>query len=117
MRVLIPVDESRCLDSTISDEFGEAPFFLVIDGDRVEMYKNEEVITGHSHRWQEILKLQPDVIITREIGKPAYYAFRTKGIKIYLAEASAASEALEKLKRRELKEFPAELAHEPRHMH
>jgi predicted Fe-Mo cluster-binding NifX family protein len=28
MCVLIPVDEAKGLDSPISDEFGEAPFFL-----------------------------------------------------------------------------------------
>ena len=38
------------LESPISDEFGEAPFFLVVDGDRVEVYRNEEVIKGRGHR-------------------------------------------------------------------
>ncbi len=81
MRVLIPVDEAGGLESPISDEFGEPPFFLVVDGDRVEVHRNEEVIKGRGHRWEEILQLRPDVVITREIGKPAYHAFRARGRK------------------------------------
>jgi len=50
MRVLIPVDEAGGLESPISDEFGEAPFFLVVDGDRVEVYRNEEVIKGRGRQ-------------------------------------------------------------------
>jgi predicted Fe-Mo cluster-binding NifX family protein len=50
MRVLIPVDEAGGLESPISDEFGEAPFFLVVDGDGVEVYRNEELIKGRGHR-------------------------------------------------------------------
>lgn len=117
MRILIPVNELKGLNSPISDEFGEAPYFLVVDGDRVESYKNDEVITGRGHRWEEILRLKPDVVITREIGRPAYYAFKARGVKIYLAEGATVVEALEKLKRGELKEFPHELVHEPRHPH
>jgi predicted Fe-Mo cluster-binding NifX family protein len=45
MRVLIPVDEAKGLDSPISDEFGEAPFFLVAtNGGELEVYRNEEMI-------------------------------------------------------------------------
>ena len=118
MRILIPVDEAKGLDSPISDEFGEAPFFLVAtDGGGLEVYRNEEVIKGRGHRWEEILQLKPDVVITREIGRPAYYAFKAKGIKILLAEGTTAREALEKLRRGELREFPPELVHEPRHEH
>jgi Uncharacterized conserved protein len=115
MRVLIPVDEAKGLDSPISDEFGEAPYFVVVDGDKVEVYRNEEVITGRGHRWEEILSLRPDVVVTKEIGRPAYYAFRAKGVKIYLADGATVREALERLKKGELREFPAELAHEPRY--
>jgi Uncharacterized conserved protein len=118
MRVLIPVDEARGLDSPISDEFSEAPFFLVVtEGGGLEVYRNEEVIQGRGHRWEEILQLKPDVVITREIGRPAYHAFKAKGIKILLAEGATAREALEKWRRGELREFPPELVHEPRHGH
>ncbi len=66
------------------------------------MYRNEEVIQGRGPRWEEILQLKPDVVITREIGRLAYYAFRARGIKIFLAEGATAREALEKWRRGEL---------------
>jgi len=112
-----PLTRRVALSPPISDEFGEAPFFLVVDGDRVEVYRNVEVIKGRGDRWEEILQLRPDVVITREIGKPAYHAFRARGIKTYFAEDTTAREALERLKRGELREYPAELAHEPRRRH
>jgi predicted Fe-Mo cluster-binding NifX family protein len=81
MCILIPVDEAKGLASPISDEFGEAPFFLVAtDGGELEVYRNEEVMKGRGRRWEEILQLKPDVIITREIGRPTYYAFRAGGV-------------------------------------
>jgi predicted Fe-Mo cluster-binding NifX family protein len=81
------------------------------------VYRNEEVIKGRGHRWEEILQLKPNVVITREIGRPAYYAFRAGGVKIFLAEGATARETLEKWRRGELREFPPELVHEPRHGH
>ena len=71
----------------------------MVDGDRVEVYRNEEVIKGRGHRCEEILQLRPDVVITREIGKPAYHAFRARGVKMYFAEGTTAREASERLKR------------------
>ena len=80
MCILIPVHEAKGLDSPISDEFGKAPFFLVAtDSGELEVYRNEDVIQGRGHRWEEILQPKPDVVITREIGRPAYYAFRARG--------------------------------------
>jgi predicted Fe-Mo cluster-binding NifX family protein len=114
MCILIPVDETKGLDSPISDEFGKAPFFLVAtDSGELEVYRNEEVIQGRGHRWEEILQPKPDVVITREIGRPAYYAFRARGIKIFLAKGATAREALEKWRHGELRE----LVYEPRHGH
>jgi predicted Fe-Mo cluster-binding NifX family protein len=116
MRVLIPVDEAKGLDSPISDEFGEVPFFLVAtDGEELEACRDEEVIKGRGHRWEEILQLRPDVVITRKIGRSAYYAFRAGGVKIFLAEGATAREVLEKWRRGELREFSPELVREPRH--
>jgi predicted Fe-Mo cluster-binding NifX family protein len=88
---LNPCGRGQGLDSPISDEFGEAPFFLVAtNGGELEMYRNEEVMQGRGHRWEEILQLKPDVVITREIGRPAYYAFRAGDVKIFLAEGATA---------------------------
>ncbi|MEM1663707.1 MAG: NifB/NifX family molybdenum-iron cluster-binding protein [Pyrobaculum sp.] len=115
MRILIPVDKAAGLDSPVSDEFGRAPYFLIYDGGRVEIYRNEEVVKGVRHRWEEILQLKPDVVITREIGRPAYHAFRGLGISIYLAEGNTVREVVEKFEKRQLKEFPPDLVHEPRH--
>jgi len=58
-----------------------------------------------------------NVVITKEIGMPAYYALRSKGVKILLAEGKTLREVLERAKKGELKEFPPEMAHEPRHRH
>jgi predicted Fe-Mo cluster-binding NifX family protein len=67
MRVLVPVDEVKGLDSPISDAFGEAQFLLVAtNGREFEVYRNEEVMKRRGHRWEEILQLKPDVVITRE---------------------------------------------------
>ena len=73
------------------------------------------MITG-GPRWAQLYeKLRPDAIMTREMGKPAYAALRQRGVAIYYADAATLREAVEKLRRGELREFPEELAHEPHH--
>jgi ABC-type Fe3+-hydroxamate transport system substrate-binding protein len=39
---------------------------VATDGGELEVYRNEEVMKGRGHRWEEILQLKPDVVITRE---------------------------------------------------
>ncbi|MEM3836076.1 MULTISPECIES: NifB/NifX family molybdenum-iron cluster-binding protein [Pyrobaculum] len=117
MRILVPVDEDKGLDSPVSEEFGEAPYFAIVEAGGVKILSNSQVFTGRGHRWEEILRLEPNVVITKEIGKPAYYALRSRGVKILLAEGSTLREVLERAKKGELKEFPPEMAHEPRHRH
>jgi len=118
MRVVVPLDENRGWDSRISDELGHAPYFALVDGDRLTIVEGPKVITGRGPRWAELYtKLKPNVVITKEIGKPAYAAFRQKGVTVYYADAKTLREAVEKWKRGELREFPEELAHEPHHEH
>ncbi|ABP49807.1 Dinitrogenase iron-molybdenum cofactor biosynthesis [Pyrobaculum arsenaticum DSM 13514] len=117
MRILVPVEEPRGLESPVSEEFGEAPYFAVVTDGGVQILTNEEVMRGFRHRWEAIVALKPDVVITKEIGRPAYQALRSRGVRIYLADGATLKEALEKLRRGELAEFPPELVHEPRHPH
>ncbi|MEM4650850.1 MAG: NifB/NifX family molybdenum-iron cluster-binding protein [Pyrobaculum sp.] len=86
MRILVPLDEDRGLDSPVSEEFGEAPYFAIIEENGMKILSNGEVFTGRGHRWEEILRLEPNVVITKEIGRPAYYALRSRGVKILFAE-------------------------------
>jgi Uncharacterized conserved protein len=116
MRVFISVDEAGGLESPFWMNSARRRF-LVVDGDRVEVYRNVEVIKGRGDKREETLQLRPDAVITREIGKPAHQALRARGVKLYFAEGTTAREALERLKRGELREFPAGLAHEPRRRH
>ncbi|MEM1597552.1 MAG: NifB/NifX family molybdenum-iron cluster-binding protein [Pyrobaculum sp.] len=118
MRIVVPLDENKGWDSKISEELGHAPYFAVVDGDSLVVVEGNRVITGRGPRWAELYtKLKPDVLITREIGKPAYAALKEKNVRIYYADAKTLREAVERLKKGELKEFPEELAHEPHHSH
>ncbi|MEZ0319364.1 MAG: NifB/NifX family molybdenum-iron cluster-binding protein [Pyrobaculum sp.] len=118
MRIVVPLDENKGWESKISEELGHAPYFAVVEGDSLVIVEGNKVITGRGHRWAELYtKLKPDVLITKEIGKPGYAGFKKMNVRIYYAEAKTLREAVEKFKKGELKEFPEELAHEPHHNH
>ena len=117
MRILVPVEKPMGLESPISEEFGEAPYFAIVTDGGVQILTNEEVMRSFRHKWEAIVALKPDVVITKEIGRPAYQALRSRGVRIYLAEGATLKEVLEKLRRGEQEEFPPELVHEPRHRH
>lgn len=115
MKVLVPLDENKGWDSPVSDELGHAPYFAVVEDGNVKILPNSEVMKEQHPRWVNLVRLAPDVLITREIGRPALLALKSRGVRVYLAEGFTLREVLERLEKGELREFPPELAHEPHH--
>ena len=109
MKVLIPVKDGYI----ISEHFGRAPMFAIYDTSNIEkplnVVKNtvSPAMKEHSGRGRLVLELLShldfDAIITKEIGRGAFYELNTK--HIYKTNDRTPNEALEKLAANKLQEL------------
>lgn len=109
MKVCIPVQENKGLDSIAYDHFGSAPFFLIYDLAKEEI---KVIVNGdlhHAHGMCQPLNAlggeKVDAIMVGGIGAGALMKLNNQGVKAYRVEGGSAAENIELLKRNELKEF------------
>lgn len=110
MKVCIPVQENKGLDSIVYGHFGSAPYFLVCDVDKGEVSK---VINNgdlhHEHGMCQPLKAlggeEVDAILVGGIGAGALTKLNARGIRVLRAESGTVSLNLELFKKNELGEF------------
>lgn len=87
-RTIMPVDEKT---NNLYPTFG-APFYLVIDKDpqgkvlQKKKIKNPYFVIGRGHGLRFIREMEPDIVITKEIGDPAKKALKDTGIKVKIVE-------------------------------
>jgi predicted Fe-Mo cluster-binding NifX family protein len=102
MRFCIPVLEDKGLDSPVSEHFGSAPLFLLVDDsdDSVEVFANQNTHHGHgmcrpleSFRGHSI-----DAVVVSGIGGGAMNKLRASGIDVLFGNGSTVKEILERQK-------------------
>ena len=106
MKIAIPIEEDKGLDSEISEHFGRSKFFIVIDenGNVLEKIENIEEHKKKNIHPPAILKTKGvEVILASSIGYHALELSKALKIEVYLGEARTVREILEKYKKGELK--------------
>ena len=90
MRVAVPSDSDKGLESTRSGHFGHSPFFTIatIEGDqitKVEVFKNVDHDTAGCFGVIEYAQsLGIDAIVVRGMGRPPFMHFTQAGIRVYI---------------------------------
>jgi len=107
MKIALTISEKN-EKSKVDPRFGRCPYFLIIDeetGEKkiIDNTKNLNAMQGAGiQSAQNLLKENPDVLITGNIGPKAFSLLSSK-VKIYLgAGGLSIEEALEKFKKGEL---------------
>ena len=99
-KLMIPIMESNGENSIISDHFGRAPYFAVIEiSDNnfriIDMVENVgEHFGGHGKAATLILEQKPDMLIVKGMGPRALQIFNDNGIGVLSTEASVVKEAI-----------------------
>lgn len=112
MKLCVPTNGNKGFDETISEHFGSAPFFTIIDLDTegVEVIDNENL--HHSHGqcqpMSSIVGKGIDGVICGGMGKRAVELLNSEGIKVYLGYGSTVKTILARYKQGNLKELMAE---------
>ncbi|MCW4011105.1 MAG: NifB/NifX family molybdenum-iron cluster-binding protein [Candidatus Bathyarchaeota archaeon] len=111
-RIVIPVAEDNGLDAPLSEHFGPAPYFAVVDlneaGEVLEVKtirntsKHEE---GTCQTPSYVAELKPDVVVVYDMGPKALQAFHDAGITVMKTEAETVNQLLVAYKAQKLEEL------------
>ena len=104
MRVCVTA-EGEDLDALVAEEFGHAPFLLIVDPDtmKVEVFDNVLVDTDIGYGIQtaeNIIHLKAEVVITGFVGPHGVKKLESKGIKLVTDEEGTVKQALDAFNRR-----------------
>ena len=120
-RIVIPVIENSGLESRLSEHFGRAPYFMIVEIDSKGEIVNIEAIPNTSEHFggfgrppDKILQLRPTALITYGMGPRALSIFQQARVAVLRANASTVREVIEAFKRNELEEL-TEGCREARH--
>jgi cation diffusion facilitator family transporter len=100
--LVIPVKEKKGLESSISEEFGRAPYFLFVNLKSKKIkgyyilenpYLEEKVKAGLAVA-KLLVEQKSEVLIAKEIGEISFYALRENLFDIYRAEGGKAREVI-----------------------
>ena len=104
MRVCVTA-EGEDLEALVAEEFGHAPFLIMVDPDSMgfEVFDNVLVDTDIGYGIQtaeNIIKLKAEVVITGFVGPHGIKKLESKGVKVVTDEEGTVRQALEAFNRR-----------------
>ena len=109
MKVCIPIEENKGLESIAFNHFGTAPFFLIYDLENEEIKVIENGDLNHSHGMCQPLKAlggeKVDAILVGGIGAGALMKLNNQGIKAYKVASETVLKNIDLLKSNKLGEF------------
>lgn len=112
IRIVIPVLNDQGLKSSLSEHFGRAPYFMVVDLDEENNPIEWRAIPNVSEHFggvgrppDRILELRPNVLITYGMGPRALWIFQSAGVAVLKAVGRTVEEVLEAFKENRLEEL------------
>ncbi len=109
MKIAFPIKENRGLESTVYENFGVAPDFLIVDSKTraFELMANQKLAAQGSSCKTGVFKkdAQVDAVVTRCMGDGAKKILTTSKIMVYQAQKLSILDNLELFEKGELKLF------------
>ena len=101
MNICIPVEEEQGLQSKVSEHFGSAPVFVIVDTETREVQAISNMNRHHAHgACRPLISLagkRLDGVVVGGIGKGALSKLRAADIKVFLSDSSTVGEAVDAL--------------------
>ena len=120
VRIVIPVVDETGLDARLSEHFGRAPYFAVVELDENGQVVNQRTAPNVGHfggsgqRADSILQLKPNAIITYGMGPRGLSIYQSVRVAVLRANANTVREVIAAYNRDELEEL-TEGCHQARH--
>ncbi len=111
-RIVVPVSDDRGIEAHLSQHFGRAPFFAIIDLDEEghvigqgTIANTSEHFGGVGHPPDRILQLKPKALITYGLGPKALRIFQDAGVAVLRTEANTVRDVVRAYNNNELQEL------------
>ena len=112
VRIVVPVSDERGIDAQLSQHFGRAPFYAIIDLDEEGHVIGQGTISNTSEHFggvglppDRILQLKPKALITYGLGPKALRVFQNAGVAVLRTEANIVREVVRAYNNNELQEL------------
>ena len=109
MKIAIPVEEYRGLESPVYGHFGSAPAFALVDAETMAVEAIGNCDHAHVHGACNPMKAlagaRPAAVIVGGIGTGALLGLKAAGIKVYRASGGTVADAVRQFKAAELPEI------------
>jgi predicted Fe-Mo cluster-binding NifX family protein len=121
MRIVIPVEEDKGVDSRLSEHFGRAPFFAVFELDKDGQILSQNAVPNDSEHFggtglppDRILQLKPDAVITFGMGPNALIRFQEARVAVLRADSNMVKSVISSYSKDDLEEL-TEGCHDAHH--
>jgi predicted Fe-Mo cluster-binding NifX family protein len=112
MRIVVPVSDKEGIDARLSEHFGRAPYYTIIDLDQEGHVIGQETIAntsehfgGVGHPPDRILQLKPKALITYGMGPRALRIFQSAEVAVLRTNANTIKEVVKAYNNNELEEL------------
>ncbi len=121
VRIVIPVMDEGGVNAQLSEHFGRAPYFAVIELDEEGHVLSQQTVPNVSEHFggvgypsDRILQLKPNAIITYGMGPRALTIFQDAKVAVLRTNANTVKDVIAAYNRDELEEL-TEGCHQARH--
>ncbi len=108
MKIAVPVDEYRGLESEVYGHFGSAPMFVLVDSETmvVQALDNPNAVHEHGHcsPLKALGDARPQAILVGGIGMGAVMGLRQAGISVWRAPQGTVANAVRLFNKGQLEE-------------
>ena len=122
VRIVVPVSDERGIDAQLSQHFGRAPFYAIIDLDEEGHVIGQGTIANTSEHFggvglppDRILQLRPKALVTHGLGSKALRIFQDAGVAVLRTEANTVREVVNAYNNDELQELTQGCHHAHHH--
>ena len=111
-RIVIPAEDGNGLDARLSEHFGRAPYFIVVEFNEDGSIANVQAVSNESEHFggsgrppDRLLQFKPNAVITYGMGPRALSIFQEARVAVLRANADTVKEVVEAYKQDKLEEL------------
>lgn len=123
-KIVIPVEDKNGLEARLSDHFGRAPYFVIVELDETGEVSSLKTISnydehfgGRGHAHDNILKEKPDILIVCGMGPRGLETMAEAGVMVLEAEGNTVKEVIAAYKENKLENLTKSCHQNHHHFH